>query len=37
MVDQGWNVFETIKHPSYVKRFEGHVDKMREVLRHAIH
>jgi hypothetical protein len=37
VVSQGWTIFEHIKHPSYMRRFEGHVDKMREVLRHAIH
>lgn len=37
LVKDGIEVFEHVKHPSFVKRFEGGVDKMREILRHAIH
>lgn len=36
LVKDGIEVFEHVKHPSFVKRFEGGVEKMREMLRHAI-
>lgn len=31
------HVFEHVKHPAFVKRFEGDVEKMREMLRYAIY
>jgi len=34
---QGIEVFEHVKHPAFVKRFEGDTSYMREILRHAIH
>lgn len=37
LVKQGIEVFEHVKHPAYVKRFQGGVEHMREILRHAIH
>jgi hypothetical protein len=35
--EAGVPIFEQVKHPAYVKRFEGGTDTMREILRHAIH
>ena len=37
LVKEGIEVFEHVKHPAFVKRFEGGVEHMREILRHAIH
>jgi hypothetical protein len=37
LVSQHHTIFEHINHPSHTRRFDGRVDKMREVLRHAIH
>lgn len=37
LVKDGVEVFEHVKHPAFVKRFEGGVERMREILRHAIH
>jgi len=37
LAKEGIEVFEYVKHPAFVKRFEGGVEHMREILRHAIH